>query len=75
MSRLYPIGIQNFEDLRCGGYIYVDKTMLLYNLVTTGKYYFLSRPRRFGKSLMLFLLLMLIFQVNVNCSEVSTWSV
>lgn len=52
MSRLYPIGIQNFEDLRCGGYIYVDKTMLLYNLVTTGKYYFLSRPRRFGKSLM-----------------------
>ena len=53
MNRLYPIGIQNFEDLRCGGYIYVDKTMLLYNLATTGKYYFLSRPRRFGKSLML----------------------
>lgn len=53
MNRLYPVGIQNFEDLRSGGYIYVDKTPLLYNLVKTGKYYFLSRPRRFGKSLMI----------------------
>ena len=53
MSRLYPIGIQNFEDLRNAGYIYVDKTALLYQLATTGKYYFLSRPRRFGKSLMI----------------------
>lgn len=50
MNRLYPVGIQNFEDLRSRGYIYVDKTSLLYNLVQTGKYYFLSRPRRFGKS-------------------------
>lgn len=50
MNRLYPVGIQNFEDLRSRGYIYVDKTLLLYNLVQTGKYYFLSRPRRFGKS-------------------------
>lgn len=51
MERLYPVGIQNFEDLRSEGYLYVDKTALLYKLVKTGKYYFLSRPRRFGKSL------------------------
>ncbi len=44
MNRLYPVGIQNFEDLRSRGYIYVDKTSLLYTLVQTGKYYFLSRP-------------------------------
>ena len=49
---LYPIGIQNFEELRNGGYVYVDKTDKIYDLVSTGKYYFLSRPRRFGKSLL-----------------------
>ena len=49
---LYPIGIQNFEDLRKGGYVYVDKTAVIHHLVSTGKYYFLSRPRRFGKSLL-----------------------
>ncbi len=49
----YPIGIQNFEDLRKDGYVYVDKTALIYRLADTGKYYFLSRPRRFGKSLLL----------------------
>ena len=49
---LYPIGIQNFEDIRRGGYVYVDKTGLIYKLATTGKFYFLSRPRRFGKSLL-----------------------
>lgn len=53
MERLYPIGIQNFEDLRRNGYIYVDKTALIHRLVRTGKYYFLGRPRRFGKSLMI----------------------
>ena len=53
MSKLYPIGIQNFEDLRKKDYIYVDKTALIYLLVSTGKYYFLSRPRRFGKSLLI----------------------
>jgi hypothetical protein len=47
-----PIGVQNFESLRKEGYFYVDKTALVYQLVTTGKYYFLSRPRRFGKSLL-----------------------
>ena len=53
MSKLYPIGIQNFESLRNDGYFYVDKTALLYRLVKTGRYFFLSRPRRFGKSLMI----------------------
>ena len=50
---LYPIGIQSFEDIRRGGYVYVDKTALIYKLAATGKYYFLSRPRRFGKSLLI----------------------
>ena len=49
----YPIGIQNFEDLRRNGYKYVDKTNFVYKLADEGKYYFLSRPRRFGKSLFL----------------------
>ena len=50
---LYPIGIQNFEKLREDGYTYVDKTALIYKLATSGTYYFLSRPRRFGKSLLI----------------------
>ena len=49
---LYPIGIQNFEDIRRGEFVYVDKTEFIYKLATTGKFYFLSRPRRFGKSLL-----------------------
>ena len=48
-----PIGIQNFESLRRDGYIYVDKTQVIHQLINTGRYYFLSRPRRFGKSLLL----------------------
>ena len=48
----YPIGIQSFEHLIEDGYVYVDKTALVYDLVTKGKIYFLSRPRRFGKSLL-----------------------
>jgi hypothetical protein len=51
--RNLPIGVQDFEKLRNGDYLYVDKTALVYQLVTTGSYYFLSRPRRFGKSLLL----------------------
>ena len=50
---IYPIGIQNFESLRKDAYLYIDKTALIYQLATTGRYYFLSRPRRFGKSLLL----------------------
>ena len=53
MGKLYPVGIQNFESLRHDGYCYVDKTALMYRLVKTGRYYFLSRPRRFGKSLLI----------------------
>ena len=49
----YPIGIQNFEELIQTGCVYVDKTNLIYNLIDEGKYYFLSRPRRFGKSLLI----------------------
>lgn len=53
MAKLYPIGVQNFATLREDGYIYVDKTDFIQKLVSNGKYYFLSRPRRFGKSLLL----------------------
>ena len=50
----YPIGIQTFEDIRNGGYVYVDKTRRIFELAHgSGKYYFLSRPRRFGKSLLI----------------------
>lgn len=49
----YPIGIQTFSDIIEGGYIYVDKTRYVWRLVSQGKFYFLSRPRRFGKSLLL----------------------
>ena len=52
MGKLYPVGIQNFESLRRDGYFYVDKTAKIYELAKTGRYYFLSRPRRFGKSLL-----------------------
>ena len=48
----YPIGIQDFEQIIQDGYVYVDKTDLVYKLATRGKIYFLSRPRRFGKSLL-----------------------
>ncbi len=49
----YPIGIQGFEKIRQEGYVYVDKTEYVYRMATEGNYYFLSRPRRFGKSLMI----------------------
>lgn len=53
MVKKYPIGIQDFRSLIQDGYYYVDKTALIHRLVNNGKYFFLSRPRRFGKSLML----------------------
>jgi hypothetical protein len=53
IDMIYPIGIQNFEKIRTDGYAYVDKTAIVYDLVNSGSYYFLSRPRRFGKSLLL----------------------
>lgn len=49
----YPIGIQTFSEIISEGYLYVDKTALIYELVTKNKYVFLSRPRRFGKSLLM----------------------
>ena len=51
--RKLPIGIQTFEKIRKGGYVYVDKTALVWQLVQTSTPYFLSRPRRFGKSLLI----------------------
>ena len=48
-----PIGIQNFENIRLKNYLYVDKTKQILNLIEKGECYFLSRPRRFGKSLTL----------------------
>ena len=48
----YPLGIQTFAKLREDDYVYVDKTTLIYELITTGSTYFFSRPRRFGKSLL-----------------------
>ena len=52
-SRKLPIGIQSFETIRTEKYLYVDKTKDIYNLVHSGMVYFLSRPRRFGKSLLI----------------------
>ena len=49
----YPIGIQDFEKIIEDGYVYVDKTDLVYKLANEGHVYFLSRPRRFGKSLLI----------------------
>ena len=48
----YPIGIQSFPDIRERGFVYVDKTAFVYRMALMGKFYFLSRPRRFGKSLL-----------------------
>ena len=52
-NKIYPIGIQSFEKIRKDGYFYIDKTALVYQLAKTGCYYFLNRPRRFGKSLLI----------------------
>jgi hypothetical protein len=51
-KRKYPVGVQSFESIRKDGYLYIDKTPLIYKMITEGKPYFLSRPRRFGKSLL-----------------------
>ena len=51
MKKLLPIGIQTLKTIIEKNYIYVDKTETIYKLITEGQYYFLSRPRRFGKSL------------------------
>ena len=48
----YPIGIQSFDQIINEGFVYIDKTDMIYSLANEGKIYFLSRPRRFGKSLL-----------------------
>lgn len=53
IKRKYPVGIQSFEKLRKDGYLYVDKTSFIYKMISEGCPYFLSRPRRFGKSLLI----------------------
>lgn len=53
MAQKYPLGIQTFSDIIENGYIYIDKSSLVYQLASSRKYIFLSRPRRFGKSLLL----------------------
>ena len=53
MLQKLPIGIQSFEKIREGDFVYVDKTEFVNRLISSGNYYFLSRPRRFGKSLLL----------------------
>lgn len=52
-AKRFPIGVQDFEKLRTGGCVYVDKTEIIYRLVNDSYCYFLSRPRRFGKSLLI----------------------
>ena len=51
--RKYPIGLQEFKEVQEGRFVYVDKTQLIHTLIESGNYYFLSRPRRLGKSLLL----------------------
>ena len=53
MELVLPLGLQSFEKIRNGNYLYVDKTKVIHRMITEGAYYFLSRPRRFGKSLTL----------------------
>ena len=61
--KLYPIGIQTFEEIRKLDNLYIDKTEYIYRMThTDGKYFFLSRPRRFGKSL-----LVSTFQSYLKC--------
>lgn len=62
----YPIGIQCFEQIVEGGYVYVDKTELVYDLAHNGMVYFLCRPRRFGKSLLVSTL-KCYFEGRVDC--------
>ena len=59
----YPIGIQNFPSLIEDGYVYVDKTALVWQLANMGRYYFLSRPRRFGKSIFLSVTRQMLFLI------------
>lgn len=73
-ERLYPIGIQTFSEIREGNYLYVDKTELVYRMThSASKYQFLSRPRRFGKSLLTSTLRSYFEDVR-NCSKGWRWN-
>ena len=74
MNKKLPIGIQTFENLIREGYYYVDKTRFLQELAFEGKYYFLSRPRRFGKSLFLSTIKS-AFEGKKICSRVFIWRI
>ena len=65
VERKLPVGIQGFEKLITDDFLYIDKTRYIYNLVHNNVPYFLSRPRRFGKSLFLFQLFLLLLSVEV----------
>jgi len=67
--RKLPIGIQTFREIREDDYYYVDKTALAHRLIEGGKYYFLSRPRRFGKSLLVDTLGELVFGFRAAVSR------
>ena len=71
-GKIYPIGIQNFESLRNDGYFYIDKTALIYQLVKTGSYYFLSRRAVLAK-VCSFLRLKLTFKESRNSLKGWLW--
>ena len=71
-NKIYPIGIQNFEKIRNDGYFYIDKTALMYQMVKTGSYYFLSRPRRLER-VCSFLPWRLISKGKRNCLKDWLW--
>lgn len=73
-SKIYPIGIQNFEKIRKDGYFYIDKTALIYKLVKTGSYYFLVVPVVLEK-VCCYLLLKLILKEEKNFSKDWRWRV
>ena len=69
MKCRYPLGIQTFSEMISGNYLYVDKTALVYQLAHYAKYQFLSRPRRFGKSLLVSTLQAYFEKDARNCSK------
>jgi len=71
MTKPLPIGIQSFEKLITGGFLYVDKTRDIYRMITEGVAYFLSRPRRFGKSLLISTLEAIVQCIKSACRIIS----
>ena len=62
-----PVGIYTFSEITEGDYLYIDKTEIAFDLIENNKYVFLSRPRRFGKSLFLDTLRNIIFTISQRC--------